>query len=121
MKSLRILVIEDDAIMASLLAELLVQMGHFVCAIEGTEDEAVAAAKHCRPELLIVDVFLRHGSGPGAVDTIGRDRRVPFLFVSCDITSVLLSRPGAVALQKPFREADLAAGIERAIAISAAA
>ena len=49
MKVLRILVVEDDALIGMLLAEVLVGMGHEVCAIEANEADAVAAAARCRP------------------------------------------------------------------------
>ena len=41
MKALRVLVIEDDALIAMLLSELLAGMGHDVCATAATEAEAV--------------------------------------------------------------------------------
>ena len=49
MKALRVLVIEDDAIIAMLLSELLTGMGHGICAIAATEAEAVIAATRYRP------------------------------------------------------------------------
>ena len=42
MNALRILVVEDDALIAMLLADLLTELGHEICAIEGTEVTAVA-------------------------------------------------------------------------------
>ena len=44
MKALRVLVVEDDAMIAMLLADMFAGMGHDVCAIEATEAGAVAAA-----------------------------------------------------------------------------
>ena len=41
MKALRVLVIQDDALIAILLAELLASMGHDVCATAATAAEAV--------------------------------------------------------------------------------
>src|SRR5258708_23274547 len=61
MKALRVLVIEDDALIAMLLAELLACMGHDVCATAATEAEAGSAAARCRPGLMILDA----GFGPG--------------------------------------------------------
>jgi CheY-like chemotaxis protein len=55
MKALRILVVEDDAMIAMLLADMFAAMGHDVCAIERTEAGAVAAATLCKPDLMIVD------------------------------------------------------------------
>src|ERR1700735_1465116 len=55
MSPTRVLVIEDDAIIGMFLGEMLADLGYEVCAIEATEDEAVAAADRCRPGLMIVD------------------------------------------------------------------
>jgi CheY-like chemotaxis protein len=41
MKALRVLVIEDDVLVAMLLAEVIQGMGHDVCATAYTEAEAV--------------------------------------------------------------------------------
>ena len=115
MNLLRILVVEDDAIVGMLLAEMLEEMGYDVCAIEASQADAVAAAMRCRPDLMIVDVQLGDGSGVLAVEEILRTRPIPHLFVSGDPTAVTALRPGAVALQKPFREADLARAIDHAL------
>jgi CheY-like chemotaxis protein len=98
-----------------LLAEVLEGMGHEVCAIEATEERAVAAAFRCRPDLMIVDVRLGNGSGVSVVERSLRDGPVPHVFVSGDPSKVQALRPDAVVLQKPFRETDLAQAIERAL------
>lgn len=46
MKSLRILVVEDDAVIAMLLRELLAGIGHEVCETAANQRDAVAAAAH---------------------------------------------------------------------------
>jgi DNA-binding response OmpR family regulator len=120
MKALRVLVVEDDTMIGMVLAEMLEDMGHEVCAIEATEADAVIAAVRCRPDLMIVDAQLGDGSGVSAVEKIGRTGSIPHLFVSGDISSVKALRPGAVALQKPFHEADLARAIQCAVGAAAA-
>jgi hypothetical protein len=50
-----------------------------------------------------------------AVAEIGRTRPVPHVFVSGDISRINALDPNAVVLKKPFREADLAQGIQRAL------
>ena len=77
MKALRVLVVEDDAMIGMLLAEMLEQMGHEVCALERTEARAVTAAIRCRPDVMIVDVWLREGSGIAAVERICAASPVP--------------------------------------------
>ena len=114
MTALRVLVVEDEAIVAMLFSDLLVEMGHEVCAIEATEVGAVAAAVRCRPDLMIVDAHLVDGSGTSAVATILRAGFVPHVFVSGDPLTDQPC-PRSVVLQKPFREADLARAIESAL------
>jgi DNA-binding response OmpR family regulator len=112
MKALRVLVVEDDTMIGMLLAEMLEQMGHDVCAIETTEAGAEAAAAQYRPDLMIVDVRLGDGSGVSAVDAILRTGFVPHLFVSGNISKIRALRPDAVALQKPFGGVELARAIQ---------
>lgn len=115
MKALRVLVVEDDTIVGLLLGELLMEMGHDVCAIEATEADAVTSAVRCRPDLMIVDVRLGDGSGVSAVEEILRTGPVSHMFVSGDISSIQALRPGTVVIQKPYREPELAQAIQRAL------
>lgn len=113
--AMRVLVVEDDAIIGTLLAEMLAGMGHEVCAIEATEADAVSAAARCKPDLMIVDVSLGEGSGISAIETIHCTRPVPHVFASGDVSRVRALRPGSIFIQKPFRESDLARVIQQAL------
>ena len=114
-KPLRVLIVEDEALIAFSLEEILEEMGFSVCAPQATEAGAVATAHQYQPDLMIVDARLREGSGIGAVETILRDRFVPHVFVSGDRLTGLALHPRAIVLQKPFLEADLARAIQRAL------
>jgi len=116
MKALQILVVEDDSLIAMLLVEILAEIGHGVCGVEATENDAVATGLRCRPDLIIVDAQLREGNGVSAVDQILGAGFVPHLFISGDIGKVLARRPDAVAITKPFRELELVQAIQRALA-----
>jgi DNA-binding response OmpR family regulator len=72
MKALRVLVVEDDALIAMLLGEMFPSMGHDVCATAATEAEAVSAATRYHPDLMIVDAGLGRGSGVSAMEEILR-------------------------------------------------
>ncbi|MGA7806176.1 response regulator [Bradyrhizobium sp.] len=115
MKALQILVVEDDSLVAMLLVDTLVEMGHGVCGVEATETGAVAAALRYRPDLIIADAQLRQGNGISAIDEILSTGFVAHLFVSGDIKRILAQKPGVVALEKPFREAELDRAIQRAL------
>jgi CheY-like chemotaxis protein len=117
---LRILVVEDDALIATLLAETLEMMGHEVCAIASTEKGAVTAAGLHRPDLLLVDSQLAQGSGFSAVEQIVLNGFVPHIFMSGDVLNPERLDPRAIALQKPFQDEDLARAIQRAFAESQA-
>lgn len=116
MKTLRVLVVEDNAMVGMLLAEMLQEMGHEVCGVETTEAAAVSSALLSRPDLMIVDGRLGEGCGVAAIETIRRVGAVPHLFATGDIARIKTMRPGAVVLQKPFFEADLARAIQSAMA-----
>jgi PAS domain S-box-containing protein len=115
MTALRVLVVEDDVMIGSLLTEMLEDMGHAVCAIESTEMGAVAAAAHYHPDMMIVDAQLGRGSGVAAMETILLNGFVPHVFSSGSIHGCKGMRPEAVLLSKPFREIELRAAIERAV------
>lgn len=111
---LRILLVEDDAIIATLIAETLESMGHEVCAIAANEADAVTAADRERPDLLIVDAHLDQGSGLAAVRTILLDGPLPHIFISGDVLGPDQLDARAILLQKPFQERDLARAIAAA-------
>lgn len=117
MKALRVLVVEDDALLGMYLAEMLIGMGYDICAIEATEADAVTAAARHGPDLMIVDARLRDGSGISAVEQILRAQAIPHVFVTGDAKSVQEARPTATVLRKPFRESELASAIQRACSV----
>jgi CheY-like chemotaxis protein len=118
--ALRILLVEDERLIALLLSETLKDMGHSVCAIASTEADAVAQALAHLPDFMIVDAGLSDGDGVAAVEAILKTRLVPYLFVTGNAQKVRALRPDAVVLEKPFFELDLVAAIERALAVSVA-
>jgi two-component system, response regulator PdtaR len=120
MKSLRILVVEDDALIAMVLGELLEGMGHEVCDTAGTQADAVASAIRHRPDMMIVDGALRQGNGIAAVDEILLGGPLPHVFVSGDTGRIKAHRPDAAVLRKPFRLAELGGAIDTAFAAAAA-
>ena len=120
MGRLRVLVVEDDAVIGELLAETLVGMGHDVCGIESNESDAVAAANRCKPDLMIVDAHLSVGSGVSAIESIVRTSPVPHVFMSGDTVTVRALRRRAVVIQKPFREPDLQRAIQSALGAAVA-
>jgi two-component system, response regulator PdtaR len=116
MDALRVLVAEDNALIAVLLEQLLAGMGHEVCATAATESETVIAAARYKPDLMIVDAGLGQGSGVSAVEAILWTRPIAHVFISGDAERVRLHQPGAIVVRKPFRQVELARAIELAMA-----
>lgn len=117
MTTLKIVVVEDDFLIGTLLSEMLTGLGHVVYAVERTEAGAVAAAANHQPDLMIVDAHLSNGSGISAMETILLDRIVPHIFITGDKLGTLEHRPGDVVIEKPFRERDLVEAIKRAVVV----
>ncbi len=111
-RALRVLVVEDDALIGMLLLETLEAMGHVVCGIATTETEAVAAALRDVPDLIFLDRRLAEGTGDAAILAIHRVRPIPYIVTSGNPD--MLAPAGVIALRKPFQEHEIARAIERA-------
>ena len=103
--------VEDDALVGELLAELLGAMGHHVCAIAETQADAVAAAAKHDPDFILMDIMLKQGDGVSAMRVIADSSHAPHVFMTgsgrADVPA------GAVILYKPFGEADLLRALAR--------
>ena len=117
MKALRILLVEDDHIIAILLSAMLVDMDHAVVATVATEADAVAAAASHKPDLMIVDMHLRQGSGIAAVAQVLKAGPMAHLFMSG--ARLRSEKADGIILHKPFRERDLLQAIRQTFGIEA--
>lgn len=113
-QALRIIVVEDDVLIAMDLAELLIGMGFDVVTIARTETEAMVAAARFQPDLIIVDGNLDEGSGVSAMRQILASGFVPHFYVTGDPAQILKQAPDAITVAKPFNLRGLCAGIMRA-------
>ena len=86
----------------------------FSTTIAATEAQAIALAEAHFPDLIMADVRLAEGSGVEAVRKICRDRPIPVIFMTGDLTAVGVPIGAAVLLEKPFSTLQLRAGIRRA-------
>ena len=115
MKPVRILIAEDDTLIAMFLEELLEAMGHEVCAAVCDQAEVIAAAAQHAPDLLIIDEGLREGSGMAAVADILKTRFMPHIYATGSAHRVLMHHPDAIVLLKPYTVQALSRAIERAL------
>jgi CheY-like chemotaxis protein len=106
-RRLRVLVVEDEALVALGLEAMLADLGHAVVATAAGLDRALTAARDKAFDLGILDVNLRGRETYPVADVLS-GRGIPFIFVTGYEPSRLRLpyRDGAV-LQKPYRANDL--------------
>jgi CheY-like chemotaxis protein/DNA-directed RNA polymerase specialized sigma24 family protein len=114
----RILIIEDEAVIALDLADLVTNAGHEVCATATTASQAVAAAKRERPDLVLADIQLADGSsGIDAVREILASFEVPVIFITAFPDRLLTGeRPEPTFLiTKPYSPDMVRAAVSQAL------
>ena len=114
----RVLIIEDEPIIAMDIETMVLDIGHDVCAIATTHSEAVAAARQHRPTLILADVQLADDScGIEAVKDILTDFHVPTIFITAFPERLLTGdRPEpAFLITKPFQRSTVKAAIAQAL------
>ncbi len=114
----RVLIIEDEPIIAMDIETIVRDLGHEVTGVAVTRDEAVALAMEDRPGLVLADIQLADdSSGIDAVKDILAEFEVPVIFITA-FTERLLSgeRPEPTFLiTKPFQRSTVKAAISQAL------
>lgn len=121
MLSSKVLIIEDEAVIALHLKQLLTGMGNDVVGAARTASEAVANAAVTHPDLILADVNLADGSsGIDAVDEILTSMTVPVIFITAFPEKLLTGeRPEpAYLIAKPFSQDQVAATVMQALMVS---
>ena len=118
----RILIVEDEAIIAWELSAMVEDLGYQVCGMATNATEAVRLAEETRPDVVLMDVRLRPGGGDGvdAAAGIRARREVPIVFCTAyshDPSMVArMEAVGAAALlSKPFQAGILKSVLGRLI------
>jgi DNA-binding response OmpR family regulator len=113
---LKVLIAEDQLLIADLLEETLVLSGYEVCGIARTVDEAVALGELHQPDLAVLDVRLARGDrGPDIARRLNSRGKFGVLYATGDDarSSTLTLADGEASIAKPYRPEDLV----RALAI----
>lgn len=112
---LKILVVEDDAQLASTIKYLVEDNPRYrVVAIADDADGAIEAAERHRPHLALVDLHLARGSTGFAVAVRFHDLDIPCLFVSGKAPGFAMPDLALGCLTKPFTAED----VHRAIGLA---
>ena len=114
----RVLIIEDEPLIAMDIETIVRDLGHAVCGIAVTRDEAVTMALAERPGLVLADIQLAdNSSGIDAVKDILAEFSVPVIFITAFPERLLTGeRPEPTFLiTKPFQKATVKAAIAQAL------
>ncbi|HEY2895205.1 MAG TPA: response regulator [Pirellulales bacterium] len=106
-KKLSILVVEDEGLVAMLIEDMLMEMGHVVAAVVAHMPDGVDLARDGKFDLAIIDVNL-DGQPSYPIAEILRRRGIPFIFATGYGAKGLDAEfVGTPTLAKPFASADL--------------
>lgn len=108
---LRTLLVEDEALVAMLLEDMLVELGHQVMATVSRRGEAFRLIDEMPVDLAVLDINL-DGEQTYPIASVLSSRQIPFIFsTGYDSAGIHEDWRHIPLLQKPFQAHDLAQGI----------
>lgn len=98
----KILIVEDEFLVALQLEDILTEAGHSVIGI--VPDQAAAQEVRDTPQIALVDLNLRDGpSGPGIAEYLSRSFGTTIIYVTANPGQIGQPAPTAIGVvQKPF-------------------
>lgn len=114
----RVLVVEDNPILAMEIEAVVSDMGHLVCGTAANEREALQLLADERPTLALLDVRLAGGdSGVSIARQLRQDRSLRTIFVTAydDDLEMAEARHLGQLVRKPFTGEAIRAAISRAV------
>ncbi|RPI17819.1 MAG: hybrid sensor histidine kinase/response regulator [Ignavibacteriae bacterium] len=120
MTKVKILVVEDERIVARDIQNTLKLLGYDVPAIASNGEEAIKKAREIRPDIILMDIVLKGDiDGIETVRRIRTEQRIPVIYLTAyedddTIERAKITEPLGYIL-KPFEERDLHTTIEMAI------
>ena len=121
MEKVRILIVEDDMIIAANLSLQLTNLGYEITGIESRGEEAIGHVRTNAPNLLLMDVNLKGSlSGIATVKAIQEFCDIPVIYITANSNEATFNeaketRPKAF-ISKPFNKLDLQRNIELVVA-----
>lgn len=117
---MKILVVEDDGMVALLLEDALGEAGHEVVGPVDAADQAKALASAHKPDLMLVDINLKDGeTGCSLARDAQHSLGVPTIFVTGSPEKAERCAAALGVLVKPFHADSVVATVEVAAAMAA--
>lgn len=116
----KILVVEDEGIVVLHIKKTLEGLGFVVAGIASSGDDAIIKAEDIRPDLVLMDIFLKGPiDGIDAAEKIRDLLNIPVIFLTAHADDATLRRARVAEpfgyIVKPFKERDLNIAIEFAL------
>ncbi len=120
MAKANILIVEDEAIIASVIAGALKKFDYEVVDILNSGEAAVAAALQKKPDLILMDIRLQGAmDGISAAERIQEQLDIPIIYLTAYADEPTLERAKKTKpygyIPKPFQEIELKTTIEMAL------
>lgn len=120
LKKPKILVVDDEQIIAVDLERTLAQLGYDVVGVAGSSEEAVRLSGETCPDLVLMDIQLKgQDDGIAAAAKIRRNWHIPIVFVTGNASEFVVDRAKAVDplgyIAKPFTRTELSATVAVAL------
>jgi two-component sensor histidine kinase len=106
---LKVMIAEDDLLMADLLEDVLIESGYEVCGIARTVEEGIELNQRHKPDLAVLDLRLANGGlGTDIAAGLHRGDRPGVLYATGNVGQLGLTRAdGEACLGKPYRPEDV--------------
>lgn len=119
MKSLKILIVEDELVTANDIQETLEKAGHQITAIAQNSKEALSSIKYTLPDLVLIDITLEDAvDGIATAKALLAQKQMPIIYLTANSETPTVQRAAqtcpAAYLLKPFRHRELAIQVELA-------
>ena len=104
----KVLIAEDDLLMADMLEEVLVDGGYDVCGIARTVDQAVELGERYKPDIAVLDIRLAEGGlGTEIPARLTNAEHMGVLYASGHALPQLTKEDGDAVIMKPYRPEDI--------------
>ncbi|MBE9016692.1 response regulator [Chroococcidiopsidales cyanobacterium LEGE 13417] len=118
--SAKILVVEDEGIVAKDIENRLQKFGYHVCKTVATGEEAIAQVSELKPDLVLVDIRLQGDmDGIAVAQILHHTFELPVVYLTANSDEYIVTRALATHpfgyIVKPFREQELKTTIEIAL------
>jgi DNA-binding response OmpR family regulator len=111
---LKVLIVEDDLMIADMIEEILVAGGYAVCGIARTVADGVALGHLHKPDLAVIDMRLADGERGSTVATqLSSIEKLGILYATGNAAECMrTASAGHGCLAKPYRDIDLLRSLE---------